>query len=184
VATGTGRRGPLDAESREAFENYVRARGQRLIRTAYLLTGDHQIAQDIVQNALASALASWRRVKEVSNLDAYMYAALVNARSRWWRRRWHAEVPSEYVPEPAPRPDERRYELYDQMLTVLRTLPERQRAAVVLRYYEDLTEAQTAELLGCTVGTVKSQTARGLAKLRAALAREDSGTRDEHTTPA
>jgi RNA polymerase sigma-70 factor (sigma-E family) len=122
-----------------------------------------------VQNALASALASWRRVREVSNLDAYMYAALVNARSRWWRRRWHAEVPSEYVPEPPPGADEGRYEQYDYLLGVLRELPERQRAAVVLRYYEDLTEAQTAELLGCTVGTVKSQTARGLATLRELL---------------
>jgi RNA polymerase sigma-70 factor (sigma-E family) len=179
VRAGTARgEAPLDAEVRQAFDAYIRARGHRLVRTAYLLTGDHQVAEDIVQNALASALTSWRRVKDVANLDAYLYAALVNARSRWWRRRWHGEIPAEILPEPPAHHDGNRYEVYDQLLTVLRTLPERQRAAVVLRYYEDLTEAQTAELLGCTVGTVKSQTARGLAKLRAALAAADNtGTR-------
>jgi RNA polymerase sigma-70 factor (sigma-E family) len=153
----------------DAFDDYVRGRGNQLLRTAYLLTGDPQIAEDVVQNALASVLASWRRLRDVADLDAYVYTALVNARGRWWRRRWHGEVPAEFLPD-APTADETgRDDSYDAMVTALRRVPARQRAALVLRYYEDLSEEQTAAVLGCSVGTVKSQTARGLVRLREAL---------------
>jgi RNA polymerase sigma-70 factor (sigma-E family) len=130
-----------------------------------------------VQNALASALVSWRRLRDVADMDAYMYTALVHARSRWWRRRWHGEIPSAHLPESATVDETARLDRYDELIVALRELPARQREAVVLRYFEDLTEAQTAQLLRCSVGTVKSQTSRGLAKLRATLRAEpDPGT--------
>ncbi len=163
---------PLDRDVAEAFDEYVRTRGQRLIRTAYLLVGDAHAAEDLVQNALASALVSWRRLRDVADMDAYMYTALVHARSRSWRRRWHGEIPSERLPESPTVDETARLDRYDELLAALRELPAGQREAVVLRYFEDLTEAQTAQLLRCSVGTVKSQTSRGLAKLRLALQTE------------
>lgn len=161
----------LDPQVAEALDAYVRQRGHRLVRTAYLLTGDTQIAEDLVQNALASLLASWRRLPDVNNMDAYVYTALVNARRRWWRRRWHGEIPTERLPDVAAAEDHTaRFERHEDMLAVLGTLPNRQRQVLVLRYFEDLTEAQTAQILRCSIGTVKSQAARGLAKMRTALA--------------
>jgi RNA polymerase sigma-70 factor (sigma-E family) len=154
-----------------AFEEYVRARGSQLIRTAYLLTGDPHTAEDLVQNALASVLTSWRRLREVADMDAYVYTALVHARGRWWRRRWHGEVPAEFLPEsPVGADDAERYGEYEAMVRALREIPPGQRAALVLRYYEDLSEEQAAAVLGCSVGNVKSQTSRGLVRLREALA--------------
>jgi len=147
----------------------VRARGHRLVRTAYLLTGDRQVAQDLVQNVLASFVVSWRRLRDVEDLDAYVYKALVHARSRWWSRRWHGEIPSEQVPEVAGLDETGPVDCRQDLLAVLGTLPRRQRQVLVLRYFEDLTEAQTALIMGCSVGTVKSQAFKGLDKLRAAL---------------
>jgi DNA-directed RNA polymerase specialized sigma24 family protein len=96
----------------------------------------------------------------------------VHARHRWWSRRWHREIPSDELPEVAVADETGRFDRHEDMLTVLGTLPTRQRQALVLRYFEDLTEAQTARILGCSVGTVKSQTSRGLDKMRAALMAE------------
>ena len=159
----------MDRDVATALEDYVRARGQRLLRSAYLLTGDPQLAQDLVQNALASALVSWRRLRDVADLDAYLYTAIVHARSRWWRRRWHQKVPTERLPD-VPAPDEiARFDSRVDVLALLAELPTRQRQVVVLRYFDDLTEVQTAQVLGCSVGTVKSQNARALARMRAAL---------------
>lgn len=161
---------PLDADVAEVLEEYVRVRGRRLTRMAYLLTGDRELAEDLVQNALASVMVSWRRVRDVNDLDAYLYRALVNARNRWWSRRWHGEIPTETLPDgPARADDGGRLEAYHDVLAHLRELPRRQRATIVLRYFEDLTEEQTARVLGCSVGTVKSQTSRALATLRAAM---------------
>ncbi|CAA9237502.1 MAG: Putative RNA polymerase sigma factor [uncultured Corynebacteriales bacterium] len=140
-----------------------------MVRTAYLLTGDLTLAEDVVQTALASLLVSWRRVRSVANVDAYVHSAIVNAGRRSWRRTWRelpvAELPERALPDPSSR-----YGEYDEVVAALRALPPRQRAAVVLRYYDDLSEAETARVLGCSVGTVKSQTARGLDKLRVRLA--------------
>ncbi len=147
----------------------MRARGQRLVRTAYLLTGDRVLAEDLVQNALASALTSWRRLRDVADMDAYMHTALVNARSRWWSRRWHGEIPSYPLPDRATPDASDEVDGRRDVVAALRLLPPKQRAAVVLRYFQDLTEVQTAQVLGCSVGNVKSQTSRGLAKLRAVL---------------
>ena len=98
------------------FSAYMHARQSSLMRTAYLLTGDRQIAEDVVQNALASVISSWRRLRDVSDLDAYMYTALVNARSRWWRRHWHGEVPAERLPERPAADETGRYESYEAMV--------------------------------------------------------------------
>ncbi|WP_088289222.1 SigE family RNA polymerase sigma factor [Kineosporia sp. A_224] len=174
----------LDSDVAEALDAYVRARGQRLLRTAYLLTGgDRLLAEDLVQNALASALVSWRRLRDVADMDAYMHTALVHARSRWWSRRWHGEVPSERLPDVATPNETDQVDGTADIVAALRELPPRQRAAVVLRYFEDLTEVQTAAVLGCSVGTVKSQTARGLDKLRVALG-PGSGPVDPGDDPA
>jgi RNA polymerase sigma-70 factor (sigma-E family) len=127
----------------------------------------------VVQTALASLLVSWRRVRDVANVDAYVHSAVVNARRRSWRRT-SREVPVAALPEQSVPDPSSRYGEYDEVVTALRRLPPRQRAAVVLRYYDDLSEAETARALGCSVGTVKSQTSRALRALRAdgALLRE------------
>lgn len=146
------------------FEGFVAARGDRLLRTAYLLTRDHQLAEDLLQTALAKAWGAWRRIK--GDPEPYVRKVLVNTYASWWRRKWNGERPSEVLPE-QPQPDRtdavaHRFDLWE----AIGQLPKRQRATVVLRFYEDMTEADTADALGCSVGTVKSQTSKALARLR------------------
>ncbi|QGN59243.1 SigE family RNA polymerase sigma factor [Nostocoides sp. HKS02] len=151
------------------FDDYVAARGAALLRRAWLLTGDHQRAEDLVQTALGKAWPQWRRISEQGDgsYDAYVRRVMLTTYIAWWRRRWNAEYPTEVVPEPGDNPDEEDLAtLRRDVLAALAQLPRGQRAVVVLRYFEDLTEAQTAEALDCSVGTVKSQTARALAVLR------------------
>jgi RNA polymerase sigma-70 factor (sigma-E family) len=140
----------VDADVAATLDAYVRSRGDRLVRTAYLLTGDRQIAEDLVQNALASVVVSWRRIRDVSNFDAYVYTALVNARTRWWSERRTVATPTEHLPERSGIDEHGRFDGRADMVAALRTLPPRQRAVLVLRFYEDLTEAQTALILGCS----------------------------------
>lgn len=157
--------GVFRAESSDVpFEGFVAARGDHLLRTAYLLTRDHQLAEDLLQTALAKAWGAWRRIK--GDPEAYVRKILVNTYASWWRRKWNGERPSEQLPE-RPQHDGTdavgaRFDLWD----ALGQLPKRQRATVVLRFYEDMTEADTADALGCSVGTVKSQTSKALARLR------------------
>jgi len=148
------------------FSQYLAARQQALLRTAYLLTGDPDQAEDVLQNALAKLYLSWDRVRDRAALDAYVRRIIVNENNSLWRRGWkRREHPAERVPETA------RLDEYDDgsgaaLWAVVQTLPRRARAVVVLRYYEQLTEAETADVLGISVGTVKSQTSRALAALR------------------
>jgi RNA polymerase sigma-70 factor (sigma-E family) len=165
----------LDREVRDLLDDYVRVRGARLVRTAFLISGDPQLAEDLVQSALASVIASWQRLPDVADLDAYLFRSIVNARHRWWRRRSSSEIPVESLPVACVDDGTDRFARHADMVAVLRSLPPKQRAAVVLRYYEDLSEAQAAEVLGCSVGTIKSQTSDGLAKLRAALGVDPTG---------
>jgi len=145
----------------ESFDTFVVARSRALLRTAYLLTRDHALAEDLVQTALAKAWFHWSRIRD-DDPEPYVRRILVTTYSSWWRRRWNGEIPTDELPEsPAPAGDDR-LDLWD----AIGRLPRRQRAVVVLRFYEDLTEAETARLMGSTVGTVKSQTAKALAKLR------------------
>lgn len=151
------------------FEEFVSARSSRLLVTAYLLTHDHGRAEDLLQTSLAKLWLAWSRVEEP---DAYVRKVMVTTYASWWRRKWRGERPAEVLPEGGTTdPVTRDPDLW----SALSRLPRGQRAVLVLRFYEDLTEVETARLLGCSVGTVKSQSAKGMAKLRAdaALAAQD-----------
>jgi RNA polymerase sigma-70 factor (sigma-E family) len=171
-------RGDGRVVDRADFDQFVAARSTALLRTAYLLTHDHGTAEDLLQTALAKAWFAWRRID--GQPEPYVRKILVNTYATWWRRKWNGELATDELPERAhPDASEATGESHD-LWTAMERLPRRQRAVVVLRYFEDLTEAQTAELLGCSVGTVKSQASKALAKLRIdpALATDDT---DHHT---
>ncbi|MFE4971071.1 SigE family RNA polymerase sigma factor [Kitasatospora sp. NPDC056651] len=150
----------------EEFRAFAGSAWSRLLRTAYLLAGDRHGAEDLVQQALERAYVHWNKVRAADDPNAYVRRILINEHARRFRRRL-TEHPVEAFPDrPAPGgsdPDDRAV-----LLAALAALPPRQREAVVLRYWEDLSESQTAAAMGCSVGTVKSQAAKGLAKLRAA----------------
>ena len=168
----------MDERSREDFREYVAARSSALLRTAYLLTGNRADAEDLLQTALAKTYLAWDRIREREAVDGYVRRTMVNTRTSWWRRRKVDEHPTGELPErPAGRDETADLDLHDALWTALSELPKRQRAMVVLRYYEDLSEADTARVLGVSVGTVKSTTSRALAKLR-----DTSGLRDDPRT--
>ncbi len=155
-----------DKAGRDAqFAEYMSARQPALLRTAYLLTGDTHTAEDLVQTALAKLYLNWDKVDRRDSLDGYVRRILVNEHNSLWRRPWkRRETTAEHLPEQAaPQQQGRDTDLWD----FVQTLPRKQRAAVVLRYYEELSEAETAQVLGVSVGTVKSQTSRALAAMRA-----------------
>jgi len=168
------------------FRQFVAARSASLLRTAYLLVGDWSHAEDMLQASLTKTYLAWRRLGQIEAVDAYARRVLVNTATSWWRRRWHGEKPTAVLPERS-QPDqaEERAER-EAMWRQVRTLPARQRAVLVLRYYEDLTEVETARVLGVSVGTVKSQCARALSTLRERLASEGiepAGAIGPTTTP-
>jgi RNA polymerase sigma-70 factor (sigma-E family) len=147
------------------FDDFVAARSSALLRTAYLLTHDHALAEDLLQTALTRSWFAWSRIE--GHPEPYVRRVLVNTYASWWRRRWNGEVPTGELPEqPAGDGTVADPGTGHDLWTAMARLPRRQRAAVVLRYFEDLTEAETAQVLGCSVGTVKSQTSKALAKLR------------------
>jgi RNA polymerase sigma-70 factor (sigma-E family) len=147
------------------FEEFVASRGRDLWRTAWLLTGDSHKAEDLVQATLAKCWSRWPSIVRDGSAEAYVRRAMVNTYTDWWRRRWNGERPTEVLPEAVARFDGSADARRDT-LVALAGLPRGQRAVIVLRFYEDLTEAQTAEVLGISVGTVKSQTSRALSALR------------------
>ena len=157
----------MDPQAEEDFRSYVVARSPALLRTAYLLTGHRADAEDLLQTTLAKAYLAWDRIRERDAVDGYVRRVLVNTHTSFWRRRKVDERPTDVLPERAGRDDTADSDLHDALWTALAGLPKRQRAAVVLRYYEDLSEAATAEVLGVSVGTVKSTTSRALSRLRA-----------------
>jgi RNA polymerase sigma-70 factor (sigma-E family) len=160
----------------EGFEEFVAAASPRLLRTAFLLTRDAGHAEDLLQTVLAKAWRSWRRVS--GDPEPYVRRIMVNTHATWWRRRWRREEPAGELPESIGEPEQHAVDERDWLWQALGRLPSRQRAVVVLRFYEDLTEAQVAELLGCSVGTVKSQASKALAKLRLdETIRTEEGTR-------
>jgi RNA polymerase sigma-70 factor (sigma-E family) len=164
----------MDTRSRDEFRDYVAARYPSLLRTGYLLTGSRADGEDLVQAALAKTYLAWDRIREREAVDAYVRRIMVNTRTSWWRRRRLDEVATADPPERAGRDEAADADLHDALWTALARLPKRQRAAVVLRYYEDLSEAETAEVLGVSVGTVKSTVSRALVKLR-----DDADLRDD-----
>ncbi len=163
---------PVATDRVAEFEEFVTARSPRLLATAYLLTHDHGRAEDLLQTSLAKLWLAWSRVDDP---DAYVRRVLVTTYASWWRRKWRGERPAETLPESQTAPVERDQDVW----SALARLPRGQRAVLVLRFYEDLTEAETARVLGCSLGTVKSQAAKGLTKLRAdvaLVASEDEGS--------
>lgn len=155
----------MDAE--QAFRDLVRERGDSLVRTAYLLTGDWAKAEDLVQSALATTWSHWRSLRSPAAAEAYTRTSMARLATSWWRRKWRAEVPTAELPETVGRSPYDDVDLAHAVTAALATLTPRQRATVVLRYFDDLSEAATATALGCAVGTVKSTTAAALARLRA-----------------
>lgn len=150
-----------------SFESFVVARGQALWRTAWLLTGDPVLAQDLVQTSLAKAWRHYARVDDGGGgFEAYVRRILVTTYATWWRRRWHGERPVGELPEVAIGDGALGAAVRHDVLAALATLPPRQRAVVVLRYFEDLTEVQTAQRMGCSLGSVKTHHARALRTLR------------------
>ena len=146
------------------FDEFVAARSTALLRTAYLLTHDHALAEDLLQTGLTKAWFAWGRISD--SPEAYVRKVLFHTYATWWRRKWNGEHATEDLPDRGVGDDADANGTQIDLWTAMERLPRRQRAVVVLRYFEDLTEAQTAEVLGCTVGTVKSQCSRALAKLR------------------
>lgn len=148
---------------RAYFQDFVVARSDRLLRTAYLLTRDWGVAEDLLQESLAKAWFAWPGVDEP---EAYVRRVLVTTYTSWWRRLWRREVPSDDLPETLTADGFGGLGEREALWQAVGRLPARQRAVVVLRFYEDLPVAEVARLLGCNAGTVKSQTAKALAKLR------------------
>jgi RNA polymerase sigma-70 factor (sigma-E family) len=156
----------MDAGQRE-FSRFVRENTGSLLRTAYLLTGDGSAAEELVQDTLVRLLPKWQLVQGADAPVAYVRRSLANAFVNSTRRASRHETSVEFLPE---RPDERnlagQFDDRDELWALLRELPERQRAALVLRYFHDLPDAEIGAALGCRVGTVRSLISRGLAALR------------------
>ena len=152
----------LDVE----FASFVDGRFTALQRFGYLLTGEWHLAEDLVQTSLAKVWFKRKSLRSAAALECYTRTVMVNTNTQWWRRKWKGESPTEVLPEAAaPSPygvvDDR-----DLLLRALASCRERTRAALVLRYFEDLPDAEVAQIMGCSSGTVKSHISRGLARLR------------------
>jgi RNA polymerase sigma-70 factor (sigma-E family) len=153
-------------QAEDEFHDFVVGRSRAMLAFAWMLTYDEGRAEDLLQTSLAKTWLHWGRLRHDGDPVAYVRRVMVNTATAWWRRRWRAEVPTEVVPELPGRDEYATSDHRDALMRALASLPRRQRAVVVLRYYEGLSEVETAEALGCSVGTVKSQAARGLARLR------------------
>ena len=149
------------------FTAYLQARQARLLRTAYLLTGDQHQAEDLLQTSLAKLYLAWDKVRDRGSVDAYARRIMVNENNSLWRRGWkRREYATDEVPDIDPVHDRYDDGVGAVLWDAVQTLPRKARAVLVLRYYEQLTEGETADVLGISVGTVKSQTSRALATLR------------------
>ncbi|MFD0899065.1 SigE family RNA polymerase sigma factor [Actinomadura sediminis] len=151
----------MNREARESFAAFVAARSGSLIRTAYVLAGDQHAAEDLLQSALAKTAARWGRVRD--NPEGYVRRAMYNEQVNRWRRRRRESVVARPPELPSTGPD---VDLRVTLERALLALPPRKRAVLVLRYYEDLPEREIAEIMGCSVGTVRSQAHRAIARLR------------------
>src|ERR1700722_18778085 len=157
----------VDRAAEAEFSEFMDGRWLQLVRLGYVLTGDRGLAEDLAQSALARAYACWPQIRRAGDPDAYVRRVLVNANHARFRKRRVAEQLTGTVPEPpsvdvANGSDDR-----VTLMAALMRLPVGQRSVGVLRFWLDMTEAQVAEALGCSVGTVKTQGSRALAKLRA-----------------
>ena len=152
------------------FAEFVTARSPALHRAAYLMVSDVGLAQDLVQEALTKTYVAWPRLRDKGNAEAYTRKAITTTAISWFRRKsWSQEKVTERPPERSTADHADSVARSNTLASAMQALPVRQRIAIVLRYYEDLTEAQTAEAMGCAVGTVKSQVSAGISKLREQL---------------
>ena len=149
-----------------AFHEYVTSRSGSLLRMAYLLTRNRADAEDLVQAALAKTFQAWDRIEDRGAVDGYVRRAMVNTHISWWRRRRVEEYPTDEIPDRPVIDHTGDSEVQDALRRAIERLPQRMRAAVVLRYYEDMSEAEIANVLGVSLGTVKSTVSRAVAKLR------------------
>ena len=156
----------MSSTRHDEFREYVAARGPALLRAALLITSDRGEAEDLLQAALAKTYLAWDRIADRDSLDGYVRRAMVNTQISWWRRRKLEIYPTDELPDQPVDDHTRRAELHDALDRALSKLPRRQRIAVMLRYYEDMSEAEIAAILGISVGTVKSSVSRAMAKLR------------------
>ena len=169
----------------DGFREFLAARQSHLLRAAWLLTGDAHLAEDLLQTALVKVLPRWERLARDGAVEAYLRKTMITTATSWWRRKWHGEVPSGHIPGMVPGrtsswepvngtlTSDAGFDAVDDRSVLgaaLRSLPPRQRAVVMLRYYLDMSEAETAAMLGCSTGTVKSQSSKALATLRGRLA--------------
>ncbi|MEU4407145.1 SigE family RNA polymerase sigma factor [Streptosporangium sp. NPDC023963] len=151
----------------EDFVDFVRHRGEHHLRTAVLLTGDWHTAEDLVQSCLGKLYRVWHRLDTSSEPDAYLRRILVNTHRSWWRARWRREVPRADLPDlPGLGDVGETRAVAEDVRNALARLPVRQRTALVLRFFVDLSETEVAELMGCSAGTVKTHTHRGLRAMR------------------
>ncbi|GAA4854596.1 SigE family RNA polymerase sigma factor [Kitasatospora terrestris] len=158
-----------------AYAAFVEAAWYRHLRTATLITGDRHRAEELLQDCLVKLYVRWRRAA-TDDPHAYLRRMLVNGHVSWWRRRRRELLAADPPESAAPHADGHRLDPLDELHRALRALPDRQRAVVVLRHVEDLSEKDTAAALGCSIGTVKSQNARAMARLRTALLQNQEAT--------
>ena len=171
----------MDAQEREAFEALVDARSTSLLRMAYLLTGDWGTAEDLLQTALTKTWFRWHTLRDTGAAEAYVRQVMSRTFATWWRRKWRGEHPTDVLPDVLGHDPYSGVLARDLLRRALAELPPRQRAIVVLRFYEDLSEAQVAEVLGCSLGTVKSTVSRALVRLReSGLVQEAGGATPPH----
>jgi RNA polymerase sigma-70 factor (sigma-E family) len=158
--------------TRDEVQSFVVTHNQTLMRLAWVLTGEQQRAEDLVQSTLLKTWSSWSRVQAADDRLAYVRRILINAHIAHSRRRWSGEIPSASLPEITDSEPMREVEA---LRSILSTLTPRQRAAVALRFVDDLDDATIAEALGCSVQTVRSQISKALSRLRASMAAEPLG---------
>jgi RNA polymerase sigma-70 factor (sigma-E family) len=159
----------VEDSARREFATFAEARSSALIRVAYLLTGDQHAAEDLLQTALAKAAARWGAIHTAP--EAYVRQVIYREQVNWWRRRArHRETTMADLPDRAAATPDISAETRLSLQQALRALPAGKRKVLVLRYFEDLTEAQVASILGCSIGTVRSQTHKAITQLRAAMA--------------
>lgn len=159
----------MRAEEEQEFREFVTARWHTLVRSAYLITGDHGNAEDLVQAALEKVHRRWGRIQNRDAPEIYVRRAMVNQAISWRRKRRIHEVALSPAHETAAPDDYAAYESRDALWKAMATLPPRTRVVLILRYFDDLSEQEAARVMDCSVGSVKSQTSRGLARLRELL---------------
>ncbi len=156
----------MSVGDRVAFGEYVRARSGALLRAAQAMTGNRADAEDLVQATLVKAYQSWDKITDQTALDTYVRRVMVNTHISGWRRRRVDEYPTDELPDSPAADLTGDSDLHDVVQRAVDRLPRQMRAAVMLRYFDDLTEPEVAAALGVSVGTVKSTVARAVAKLR------------------